>query len=235
MPIDTVLASLSKYGFDVSADIQPDVIKRDAGSILKVEIYNNKSRIVLDQSNYNALSESSSRSGQHTGRRGFLGFFRRSSDFAHSNSKSSFSQIDNLSDQLQELNAASQNEAKWEIEGNKVVPKTLNVARIMRSRMKTTLTFNRIRLQTFRAPFERNFKIYTLRSTSFKENVRQSFCQYLSAGEEDQYVMYIVKASESCRLYYDLIELLKKLYIPYMYSIHCILILYIIAMFRVQK
>lgn len=68
-------------------------------------------------------------------------------------------------DQVNELNTHTQNEAQWEIQGDKVVPKSLNVARIMRSSMKKSLKFSRIRLQQFNAPFERNFKIYTSRSS----------------------------------------------------------------------
>ena len=52
LPIDEVLGSLSKYSFDIDADLRPDVIKRDFGSILKVEKKDNKSRIVLDEQAY---------------------------------------------------------------------------------------------------------------------------------------------------------------------------------------
>ena len=49
VPIDQVLASVSSYGFDVSADLRPDVLKRDLGSILKVEEKNSKKHIKLDE------------------------------------------------------------------------------------------------------------------------------------------------------------------------------------------
>ena len=61
VPVDEALASLSKYGFDVSDDLRPDVIKRELGSILTVESTDNKSRIVVDKDEYTKLEKSNAR------------------------------------------------------------------------------------------------------------------------------------------------------------------------------
>ena len=64
VPIDTVLASLSKYGFDIGQDLKPDVIKKDIwGSIMTIEKKDEKSRIILDEANYKKIEESNSNSG----------------------------------------------------------------------------------------------------------------------------------------------------------------------------
>ena len=51
---------------------------------------------------------------------------------------------------------------KWEIEGNRVIPKSLNVACLHRSRFNRTLTFHRVRVYKFRVAFDREFGVYTL-------------------------------------------------------------------------
>lgn len=162
VPIDAALKSLSGYGFDIGADLRPDDIKRDAGSILKVEKSGSKTRIVLDEAKYSEFSSSHSNSGHR--RNGGL-FFRRSADWSRSHSTGGSSGSRSLNDQLQELNAAAQNEAQWDVQGTRVVPKTLNVARLTRAKLKKTLVFNRIRMQTFDAPFQKDFALYTLQST----------------------------------------------------------------------
>lgn len=162
VPIDSVLASLSKYGFDIGADIKPDVIKRSAGSILKVENWNNKSRIVLDEEKLREFDEkfSSSRSRGSS----FL-FFSRAVGWSKSNSKSSRAYDHSISDQLRELNSATRDESEWMEEGRRIVPKTLNVARLSRGNLSKRLAFERIRIKTFSAPFQRFFTLYTLRAT----------------------------------------------------------------------
>lgn len=167
VPIDVVLASLSKYGFDIGADIQPDVIKRDIGSVLKVEKYNNRSRIALNESRDHQTTNSDTMS--ITGKVGVEYLpLTASVEWAVANKKTDVQNYRSLSDQLRELNAASKNEIKWDIDGSRVVPKSLNVARLTRSKLRRTLTFNRIRLQTFDSPFQRNFKLYADRSAARK-------------------------------------------------------------------
>lgn len=170
------MASVSKYGFDIGADIQPDVIKKDIGSILKIEKTGSKSRIVLDEERYREYSKSRSNSG------GFgVSVFGcgLSANWARSNAQSSISKDRSRSDQLRELNEETKNEAQWEIEGDRVIPKSLNVARLTRSKISKTLTFNRIRMQSFEAPFHRTFSLYTLTSSA-----SASFLDQLSSRVE---------------------------------------------------
>ena len=54
---------------------------------------------------------------------------------------------------------------QWDIVGDRVVPKSLNVARVSRLKLGKTLTFSRVRLQSFLAPFDRQFAIYTNKPT----------------------------------------------------------------------
>ena len=55
VPIDTALASMSKYGLEFYEDLKPDVIKRDMGSIMTIEKKDENSRIILDEKKYEDL------------------------------------------------------------------------------------------------------------------------------------------------------------------------------------
>jgi hypothetical protein len=154
VPIDEALSSLSKYTYDATGDMKADEIKRDLGEILVVEKTGNKSHIVNNKSRLakNDNSDSSSISGSLSAN--FL-FVTASAAFnyGHTNSHNSHEETKSLDDQLSDLNRESSNHVKWEIEGNKVVPKWLNVAKLQRSKMSSELRFNRIRRQIFSAPF----------------------------------------------------------------------------------
>lgn len=199
VPIDIVLASLSKYGFDIKADLQPDVIKRNLGSILKVDKKNDKSRIVLATSMSGTAEDST---GGSAGLSVDLGAFSVSANAAYEWSQKRALENKSLSDQLNELNTYSQNDVQYEIEGNRVVPKSLNVARITRSKLKKTLTFNRIRIQKSQASFERNFQLDTKSSRAFasSEQIGQSVWKNLSSaiannGKTLGHVLYAIETA----------------------------------------
>ena len=163
VPIDTVLASLSKYGFDVGQDLKPDVVKRDMGSIMNVETKDGKSRIVVDETNYSTFEKTYSKSrGAGASAFGING----SANWGKSNSESSSAYSRSINDQLYELNTLSRQDVQWDIVGNKVIPKSLNVARLSRTKLGTTLSFNRVRVQSFVAPFDRQFAIHTNRAAA---------------------------------------------------------------------
>ena len=65
---------------------------------------------------------------------------------------------------MRELNTLSQRDIAWDVNGQMVVPKSLNVARLASSKLGRTISFSRIRIQSFLAPFDRLFAIYTNRA-----------------------------------------------------------------------
>ena len=168
VPIDTVLASLSKYGFDIGEDLKPDVIKKDMGSIMTIEKKDEKSRIILDDANFKKFEESNSNSGGFGV--GFMGI-ELSANWASSNSKGNSAESKSLNDQLRELNTVSQKDMQWEIVGDKIVPKSLNVARLARTKLSKTLSFSRIKVQTYLVSFERKFAMHDSRSASFVDPI----------------------------------------------------------------
>ena len=161
--LDKALDTLSKYGFDFDDDLKADHMKRDLGSVLKIEQYANASRIIVDETRYHELQQKNSGSGNGNAGVKVLDLFGldASANWAHDNSMSSKDDTKSLNDQLHQLNEASQNRIEWMVEGDVVVPKRLNVARLQRSSFGHGMTFQRVRIQSFSAPFEREFSIYT--------------------------------------------------------------------------
>ena len=71
-----------------------------------------------------------------------------------------------LSDQLNILNTQIQNQTKFVFEGNKIVPKSLEVAKMQSSALKKTIVFERIKLVYFEATYNEKF---TLSTNNFAE------------------------------------------------------------------
>ena len=60
-----------------------------------------------------------------------------------------------FSNKLRELNEESSKDVTWTIDGTRVIPKSLNVAKLTSSSLKETLTFTHIRRKHIEAPFNR--------------------------------------------------------------------------------
>ncbi len=57
--------------------------------------------------------------------------------------------------QLSELNQMKSSDVQWEITGNKVIPKTLNVAKVTAGSFEKTITFKQVRRELTKAAFKR--------------------------------------------------------------------------------
>jgi hypothetical protein len=57
--------------------------------------------------------------------------------------------------QLSELNQMKSSDVQWEITGNKVIPKTLNVAKVTAGSFEKTITFKQVRRELTKAAFNR--------------------------------------------------------------------------------
>ena len=170
VPVDEALSSLSKYGFDIPEDFQPDVVKRHLESLFFIQSLGDESRIVLDQQRYSEFFNPSSGSNEGNGALDLgigiplLFNMNLASLPMYANTSNGTSDSISLSDQLRHLNTHTQTEVIWEIEGNRIVPKSLNVARLTRSKLRHTLSFSRVRVQTITALFDRQFSVYPYRS-----------------------------------------------------------------------
>ena len=70
------------------------------------------------------------------------------------------------------MNTYSENKIKYEFEGNKIIPKTLQVSKLQSSSFKKTLSFSRIKNYFYEADFNKVFAVNTLKHT---EKVKRQF------------------------------------------------------------
>ena len=162
VPIAMAFESLSKYGVEVDLDM----VNKNIRSLLVID---RRNKIILNETVYAHLIESISGETDAD-----LFGISTSVYWAQENSERGLGNP-SLIEQLRDLNSASPNGLQWIIQNDKVVPKSLNVARLSRAKLGKTLTFNKIRSQTFIAPFDREVAIYTNRvqaSTPFLDQLQ---------------------------------------------------------------
>lgn len=161
MSLNEAINSISSYAISFVDDLKPDIIRRDAGRILKIVEYNNKSNVVVDEEGLEYLKKS----GKYSKSK-YINLFDANRSVEHSREKNEewLNSNKNHFEQLLELNSVTTDDVQWEFEGEKIVPKSLNVARLMRASFEKTLSFTRIRRQIYEADFMRTFSLYTKRS-----------------------------------------------------------------------
>ncbi len=184
---EDALASLSKYSLDFSGDLKPDLITKELSDIFKIEQVENKSRIIFDEKYYQELDKQSSSSGSGSASVSVfgLGGGKASAQYAQSNKDKWLDKGSSLDDQLRELNTYSENKMKYEFEGEKIVPKSIQVSKLQSSSFKRTLKFERIKNFYYDADFNKVFDLNTVKSTT--KIVRQYPNYFIAAiGSEEQ-------------------------------------------------
>jgi hypothetical protein len=169
VPLDEALKELSKFGTNFNQDLESDTIQQDLGSILEVKEVGGKSHIVVNNDTLKTLREKDALSVDTSAKVGVSSFFvavdvEASVKYAKDNERDSSDSKKTLNDQLSELNDRSQNDIKWEIKGNKVIPKSISVAKMSKSSFEKSISFQRIRRVFTEAAFSRKTSIYTLHS-----------------------------------------------------------------------
>ncbi|CAF1033682.1 unnamed protein product [Brachionus calyciflorus] len=162
--IEEALKSLSKYNLD--KDFQPDKVLKEMSKTFKIKSEGNKKHIVTNKENFigkNNETDSSSSDSFNFGFNSDKFGFNAGSSKTIGNRKAfgSSEQEKSLNDQLNELNQHTQNEVIWEIDGEKVIPKTINVASLLKSKFSSTLSFKRFKNVQFEALFKKSFRLYT--------------------------------------------------------------------------
>jgi hypothetical protein len=184
---DDALKSLSKYSIDISGDLNANVITKELSDIFKIEKVGEKSHIIFDEKYYKELEQQSAASGGGSASVDVFGFGGGSASayYAQNRSDHWINSGSSLADQLNELNAYSENKIKYEFEGNKIVPKTIQVSKLQSSAFKKTLSFSRIKNFKYEAEFNNVFTLYQ-NKYSIKKN--DKFPNYMIAllGSEDQ-------------------------------------------------
>lgn len=66
-----------------------------------------------------------------------------------------------LAEQLKDLNKRTRDVIQWKLQGTKISPKSLFVAKFKRSSFSETIKFNKIKRVVFESEFEKHFRLYT--------------------------------------------------------------------------
>ena len=166
--IEAALESLSKFSFQ--ADLKPDLIKNDLSKFFKIEKTENKERIVFDDKFNKDLDKQSSSVAKGAGSMdlkgmGAMNLIGFTASGSGENNKSeklhSINSGSNLNDQLKELNSLKDNQVTFEISGERIVPKSLKVAKLHRVKFNKNLCFSRIRKVYVDAEFKKEFSLST--------------------------------------------------------------------------
>jgi len=182
------LKSLSKYSINFEGDLKPDVITKELSDIFKVNKVGEKSHIIFDEAYYKELEKQSASSGSSSSASAGvfgIGGGQKTSQYAQSNYDKWINAGSSLSDQLNELNAYSENRIKYQFEGGKIVPKSLNVNKLQSSAFKKTLSFNRIKNFYYEADFN---KVFTLSTVKAATKIERKYPNYFIAmlGSQNQ-------------------------------------------------
>jgi len=170
---DDALKSLSKYSLQFEGDLKPDVIKKEMENFFKLEKLSNKSRIVFDTQYYEKLEDESQSSGKGSASvKVFgLGNGKASASYAQSQSHKWETDQSSLSDQLFELNTYSESDFQYEFQGEKIIPKSIKVAKIQSTLFKKDLVFNRIKNFYYQAEYTSSFSLPTRQSTLVSDQI----------------------------------------------------------------
>jgi hypothetical protein len=165
--LNDALATISKYSINFADDLRSDTIKADGGKVFKLTTYNNKSHIVVDNEGLDYLKKKDTTSTAGSGGASVLGLFSVGASAAKVKERENewLTTNKDVNDELLELNTISIDENQWEFEGEKIVPKSLNVARLIKSKFSNTLTFSKVKKVIIEAKYTKKFKLYTKRTT----------------------------------------------------------------------
>jgi len=150
VPFEEALKSISKYSFDFQNDIKANVIKEEIQNNFKIEKVNNVKHIKFDYEKFSDTmkerAKSSSISGEVSGSYGPISAsVKASSSFAEDNKDRWVNSEKSLDDQLNELNTYNEGKIEFAFKGEKIYPKSLQVAKIQKSLLKKDLEFSRIK------------------------------------------------------------------------------------------
>jgi len=165
VPIDTALASMSKYMLDVSRDLTPNQIKRELELLLKIERRAENNVIVANDDYSGALSSSSSESIEWSEESdAWVAKYKQSTSKARELAKSESYRRKTERELINQLNEENEHGMQWEIEGDRIVPKSINAALVKRANLKKTLAFNRVKSLRVNATFVEKFSTSTIQA-----------------------------------------------------------------------
>lgn len=95
-----------------------------------------------------------------------------------------------LDDQLTELNNLTKDNIIWEMNGEKIVPKSINVFRSIKSKFSKSLVFNRIKIEHYDSIYKKSFTLHKNSETyTQKEYLPEKYIKGMIVAIADQVVL----------------------------------------------
>jgi hypothetical protein len=125
---------------------------------------NDKKFIKTDKEHLNKLKAKYSKKGSGS-LKGIFGMQAKGSGEIEDENES-LASGKSLDEQLNELNTENVDDIQWKIECEKIVRKSIFVAKLNKASFSRSLIFNRIRKQSFDALFQRKITLWTIQYSS---------------------------------------------------------------------
>jgi len=152
------LGSLSNFATDFKGDLKADRIYNEISKVFTIEKSGDMKHIVVRKNeDLSGSEEDNFRTGISTSGSFMGATFGSSVEFAKSNKEAWSKSRASVDDQLRELNSHKENQIEFELQGDKIVPKSLKVCKLYAADFRKDLTFERIKKTyyeiNFRTPF----------------------------------------------------------------------------------
>jgi hypothetical protein len=144
VPIEQAINGISRFNID--ADLQPDEITSEYSKVFDVTQKGGKDHLIINKEQYEKMNDRNR--AEHGGSvSGGFGPFSASVGYNQAIEKQKEMERSgkSIDDQLKEFNKQSDNTVEFRLDGRKVVPKGLKVAKFTKSKFKKSIEFNRIK------------------------------------------------------------------------------------------
>ncbi len=140
------LSSLSSFATDFKGDLKADHIYNEISKVFTIEKSDDKKHIAVKKNEDLACSKERDDTIGVFATIGFAGVTVDSSvKFANTNKETWSKSKASVDDQLRELNSHKENQIEFELQGDKIVPKSLKVCKLFAADFRKDLAFERIK------------------------------------------------------------------------------------------
>jgi len=140
------LSSLSSFATDFKGDLKADHIYNEISKVFTIEKSGDLKHIVVRKNEDLSGSKEKEDRNSVSATGGFMGAtFGGAVEFANSNREAWSKSKASVDDQLRDLNSHKENQIEFQLQGEKIVPKSLKVCKLYAADFRKDLTFERIK------------------------------------------------------------------------------------------
>ena len=179
VPAREALAELSPYRLDFSNDLRADEFTRLLFDKFQLRGADSKNRTRIDERLMQMLLLQWSLTVGGGGGMGFGNFSMGGGGELNSSGNAQFLQLlQHYEDKLRHEKRLDVGDVHFELEGSRVVPKSILATRLTRSSFERGFSFGRVRRIVYSAPFSRIFELQTLDSAQLNQ---EGTCEHFAA------------------------------------------------------